>query len=186
MPMLPPPVPRLRPRGGARLPAGTGAGGGDRPHTLAAPGKPAQAVTPEALRRLTAVTADVTFLTSRGEETARFTGARLREVLTSARLVDPKDHHRLSRAVALVTARDGYRVTVALGEIAPELEAKDVLVAYERDGAARPADRLPRLVVPGDRRGSRAVFAIARIDILEPEPPAYAVIKISDVLVAVD
>lgn len=137
--------------------------------TLAGPDTVARTLAPEALRQLPAVSLDTSFLTSRGEETGRFTGASLWEVLVSAGLVDPKDHHGIARSVVLVTADDGYAAALGLGEIAPELEGKRVLVAYQRDGAALPDDKLPRLVIPGDRRGSRAVFAIARIDILKPE-----------------
>ncbi|MBS7542017.1 molybdopterin-dependent oxidoreductase [Ancylobacter oerskovii] len=138
---------------------------------LSAPEAGTRMLAPDALRALPAVTLETSFLTSRGEETGRFTGARLWDVLTAAGLVDPKDHHGIARSAVLVTARDGYAALLGLGELAPDLEAKAVLVAYERDGAALPEDRQPRLVIPGDRRGSRAVFAIARIDILKPESP---------------
>ncbi|GAB4068607.1 molybdopterin-dependent oxidoreductase [Ancylobacter sonchi] len=158
---LPPAV--LLAAGAAAIPAQA------RDLALTAPGIPAQALAPEALRKLPATTVEVSFLTSRGEETGRFTGALLWDVLAAAGLVDPKDHHGIARSAVLVTARDGYAAVLGLGEIAPELEGKQVLIAYERDGAALPDDKLPRLVIPGDRRGSRAVFSVDRVDILKPE-----------------
>ena len=85
-------------------------------------------------------------------------------------LVDPGDHSGIARGAVLVTGRDGYAAVVALGEISPDLEGKSAIVAYARDGAVLPGDSL-RLVLPGDRRGSRAVFAISRIDIFKPEIP---------------
>ncbi|MCB4768933.1 molybdopterin-dependent oxidoreductase [Ancylobacter sp. Lp-2] len=137
--------------------------------TLSAPGGATRTLDLAALRQLPATTVEVTFLTSRGEETGRFTGALLWDVLTTAGLVDAKDQHGVARSAVLATARDGYAAVLGLGEIAPELEGKRVLIAYERDGAAIPDDKLPRLVIPGDRRGSRAVFSVDRVDILKPE-----------------
>lgn len=141
------------------------------PVALAARALPASAFSVEALRTLPPVSLDTAFLTSRGEEKARYTGASLWSVLLAAGVVDPAQPHALARGVVLVTGRDGYVAALALGEIAPELEAKPVILAYERDGATVPGERAPRLVVPGDRRGSRGVFGITRIDILNPESP---------------
>lgn len=119
----------------------------------------------DTLRALPAQDADVTFLTSKGEEKARFTGARLWDILVGNWLIDPTAHHALLRHVVVVTAGDGYTLVLSAGELAPELGNVPVLLAYARDGEAIPAARTPRLIVPGDRRGVRNVFDVARIEV---------------------
>jgi DMSO/TMAO reductase YedYZ molybdopterin-dependent catalytic subunit len=123
------------------------------------------ALSEEALRALPATTLDVSFLTSRGQEQARYTGAPLWSVLTQAKLVDPDAHKGLLRRIVIVTGRDGYTLVLSAGELAPELGAKQVLLAYERDGTPLPADKGLRLIVPGDGRGARSVVDVARIDV---------------------
>jgi DMSO/TMAO reductase YedYZ molybdopterin-dependent catalytic subunit len=49
-----------------------------------------------------------------------------------------------------------------MGEIDPAFEGKQVLLAYEGDGKAIPL----RLVVPGDKRGGRAVKDVVRVETL--------------------
>ena len=135
------------------------------PIALSDNGVAAAPLTEEALRALPATTLDVSFLTSRGEEKARFTGALLWTVLTANRLVDPDAHKGLLRRIVVVTARDGYVLALSAGELAPELGARQVLLAYERDGAPLPLEKGLRLVVPGDIRGARSVYDVARIDV---------------------
>ncbi len=118
-----------------------------------------------ALRALPATTLDVSFLTSKGQEQARYTGALLWTVLTANRLVDPDAHKGLLRRIVIVTGRDGYTLVLSAGEIAPELGAKQIVLAFERDGAPLPPEKGLRLVVPGDARGARSVNDVTRIDI---------------------
>ena len=119
----------------------------------------------QALRALPATTLDVSFLTSKGKEQARYTGALLWTVLTDAKLIDPDAHKGLLRRFLVVTGRDGYTLVLAAGEIAPELGARQIILAYERDGAPLDPAKGLRLVVPGDARGARSVLDVARIDI---------------------
>ena len=68
------------------------------------------------------------------------------------------------RHTIVVTGRDGYAVVLALAEIDPEFEGKQVVLAYRRDGQPMNGHEL-RLVVPGDRRGGRSVRDVVRIDL---------------------
>ena len=127
-------------------------------------------LTIEALRALPATSLDISFLTSRGEERARYTGAPLWDILVRRGLVDTARHHGELCQVAGVTGRDGYFVVLSLGDIAPELGDRRVLLAYERDGAPLPPEKGIRLIVPGDRRGARSVVDVVRIDVRTLEP----------------
>jgi hypothetical protein len=70
---------------------------------------------------------------------------------------------RLRRTI-MVTGRDGYTAVLALAEIDPEFEGKQVVLAYRRDGKPIDGNAL-RLVVPGDRRSGRSVRDVVRIDL---------------------
>jgi hypothetical protein len=52
---------------------------------------------------------------------------------------------------------------LALAEIDPEFEGKQVLLAFRRDGQPMPGEL--RLVVPGDRRGGRSARDVVRIEL---------------------
>jgi len=67
----------------------------------------------------------------------------------------------------MILGRDGYRAVLALGEIAPEFEAKRVILAERIDGKPLDADHL-RVVVPLDERGGRSVRDVARIEVTAP------------------
>jgi hypothetical protein len=89
-----------------------------------------------------------------------YTGALLRSVLDSMG-GDPRA--RLRHSVA-VTGGDGYVAVLALAEIDPEFEGKQVLLAYRRNNQPFPNNEL-RLVVPGDHRGGRSVHDVVRIEL---------------------
>jgi hypothetical protein len=114
------------------------------------------------LRGLAPNSLPVAFATHAGIEQARWTGALLWDVLAKIGL--PEEKARLATTV-LVIAKDGYAVAFSLGELDPGLGAAPVLLAWARDGADLPAEAGPRLVVPGDKRGARAVRDVARIEL---------------------
>ena len=64
--------------------------------------------------------------------------------------------------VLIATGRDGYTAALALAELDPVFEGKEVLIATTADGHA-PEDGGLRLVVPGDQRGGRSVRDVVRI-----------------------
>ena len=113
------------------------------------------------LQELPAAIVERSFLSSHGREKGLFKGVPLWTLIEKAGLADDTGKHPELRHVALITGSDGYWVAVAIGEIAPDFEGKQVLVAYERDGKPEAL----RLVVPGDKHGARDVHDIARIEI---------------------
>ena len=74
--------------------------------------------------------------------------------------VDANAKHPLLPVAVLAIGADGYCAAVAWREIAPDLTATPVLVAYTEDG--QPLDQ-PRLVVPGDVKGARYVSSLAEL-----------------------
>jgi hypothetical protein len=120
-------------------------------------------IDPAMVEKLPAVEEKISFLTAHGPEQARYTGALLWSVLDSAEMLGGDRRARLHRTI-MVTGRDGYTAVLALAEIDPEFEGKQVLLAYRRDGQPIEGHAL-RLVVPGDRHGGRSVRDVVRIDI---------------------
>lgn len=113
------------------------------------------------LKALPQASADVSFETGHGQQSAHYTGALLWDVVEKAGVADEpgaKAKHHLQHAV-LVTGRDGYAVAVAIGEIDPDFENKTILLVD--DGAEKGF----RLIVPGDKKGGRAVRDVVRIEI---------------------
>lgn len=113
--------------------------------------------------KLPAVEQKVSFLTGHGPEQATYTGALLWSVIDSAEMSSSDRRARLRRTI-WVTGRDGYTAALALAEIDPEFEGKQVLLAYRRDGKPIDGNTL-RLVVPGDRHGGRSVRDVVRIEV---------------------
>jgi hypothetical protein len=113
------------------------------------------------LKALPQVSADVSFETGHGQQSAHYTGALLWDVVEKAGIADEpgtKAKHHLQHAV-LVTGRDGYAAAIAIGEIDPDFENKTILLVD--DGAEKGL----RLIVPGDKKGGRAVRDVVRIEI---------------------
>ena len=104
----------------------------------------------------------VTFLGQNGEESADYEGVSLWDMLDTDAM--PQPGKQRVRLVARVIGRDGFVAAVAVAEIDPEFEGKDVLVGYALDGSGAAAGPL-RMVVPGDKHGARAVKEIARIEV---------------------
>jgi len=117
------------------------------------------------LARMPTVRINVAFVTERGTHAASFEGPLLWTVLEQAGVIDPAAHRdQVSRSVLLL-GRDGYRAVLGLGEIAPEFEGKQVIVAERMDD--QPLDGHLRIVVPLDKRGGRSVRDVARIEVAE-------------------
>jgi hypothetical protein len=70
--------------------------------------------------------------------------------------------------VVVAEARDGYRVAFTLGELAPGLGAREVFVAFRRDGAALADAEGPfRLIVRGDERSARAARQLVHLRVVD-------------------
>ena len=65
----------------------------------------------------------------------------------------------------LATGSDGYLAVFSLSEIDPGMSDRKVLVAYEIDGAPLGRSGMVRLVVPGDRKRSRAVANLMALEV---------------------
>jgi len=136
---------------------------------ILAPNGHAATLDPAALAHMPPVTTQVSFLTEHGAEAADYTGATLWSVLQQLDLVtsaNPRDREKLA---IVVTGHDGYAVVLAMAEIDPAFESKQILLADEVNGHPMPAGEI-RLVVPGDRHGGRSVRDVARIDIRSVAP----------------
>lgn len=121
------------------------------------------------LQALPSRTVGVTFRSGSGVEHHTYVGPRLFDVLAKAGpQFDPAIKNDKLRHFVSVTASDGYRVLVAYGEIDPDFEAKDVLLATSEDGRSLATDG-PRLVVPGDSRGGRYVTNVVRVFLENPQ-----------------
>ena len=88
----------------------------------------------EELAHLPTVRVNVAFLTEHGTHSASFEGPLLWTVLQKAGVVDPAMHRQQVSESVVILGRDGYRAVLALGEIAPEFEGKQVILAERMDG----------------------------------------------------
>jgi hypothetical protein len=127
----------------------------------------ATVVSAEALAQLPAITLPVSFGTDHGPLHATFQGPLLWSVLVQEKAVDPAHPTDAVRQTVTVTGSDGYTAILALGEISPEFENKQVILAEQMDGKPLGPDHL-RMVVPDDRRGGRSVRDVVRIAVSAP------------------
>jgi DMSO/TMAO reductase YedYZ molybdopterin-dependent catalytic subunit len=101
-----------------------------------------------------------------GEQTRRYTGVLLRDVLTSAKPIE-KERHDLRRSVVIATATDGYQAVFSWAELFLSPIGEGALIIFERDGAPLAASEGPiALVSLGDMQpGPRHVKWLAKIEI---------------------
>jgi DMSO/TMAO reductase YedYZ molybdopterin-dependent catalytic subunit len=97
-----------------------------------------------------------------GEQTHDWTGPLLLDVLDRAGLTDEPGKRTHIRHVILARGSDGYAAALAIGEIDPKAEGKQVIVALTQDGRTLDA---PRLVVPGDASLTRCVHDLTVIEV---------------------
>ncbi len=117
------------------------------------------------LRKMPGVTVDISYEAQGKIQKAQFTGVLLLDVLNKAGIVDGEGKGARFRRVVEVTGSDDYVIAVALGEMEPNLEGKQVLVAYARDGKPVDPAGSVRVVVPGDKHGARGVRDVVRITV---------------------
>jgi DMSO/TMAO reductase YedYZ molybdopterin-dependent catalytic subunit len=101
-----------------------------------------------------------------GEQTRRYTGVLLRDVLTSAKLVE-KERHDLRRSIVIATATDGYQAVFSWAELYLSPVGEGALVIFERDGAPLPASEGPLALVSlrDIQSGPRHVKWLAKVEI---------------------
>ncbi|HUK83362.1 MAG TPA: molybdopterin-dependent oxidoreductase [Verrucomicrobiae bacterium] len=103
---------------------------------------------------------------NQGEQTRRYTGVLLRDVLNSAKLIE-KDRHDLRRSIVVVTATDGYQAIFSWAELFLSPIGDGALIIFERDGAPLPANEGPLALVSlrDTQPGPRHVKWLARLEI---------------------
>ncbi len=96
-----------------------------------------------------------------------YEGVRLTELLrlvgapTGARL-----HADADRDYLVVTGGDGFRAIYSLAETDGSVQRHPVILADKMDGAPLPQHDAPyRLVVDGDQKPARSVYAVAKIEV---------------------
>lgn len=108
----------------------------------------------------------ITYLTGHGPESATYSGVAIWTILEKAGLdAINKDKATRTAHVLWLTASDGYRVAIALGELDPLQEGKLALVALKRDGQPIAAKDMFRIALPGDKHGARNMHALTHIEV---------------------
>ena len=136
---------------------------------LAAPNGRTATLDPAALAHMPAVETHVSFLTEHGTEAADYNGATLWSVLRQLDLITSTNPRDREKQAIVVTGHDGYEVVLAMAEIDPAFEGKQIVLADQVNGHSMPAGEI-RLVVPGDRHGGRSVRDVARIEVQNVAP----------------
>jgi hypothetical protein len=114
------------------------------------------------LKAFPATHVSATQVSGRGPVPLDCMGATLGAVLDKAGLnLGKANNVKLAHGV-LVTADDGYAVMVSLGEIDPDYGGEQAIIATECGG--KPLDA-PRLVMPGDKHGGRAVKGVVGMEV---------------------
>jgi DMSO/TMAO reductase YedYZ molybdopterin-dependent catalytic subunit len=117
------------------------------------------------LKQMSGIQVDAAFEAKGKTDKASYVGVSLIDLINKAGVVDGAAKGAHLRHVIEVSGRDGYTVAVAMGEIAPKLEGKPVMIAYLRDGKPVETGNTVRLIVPGDHHGARNVHDVARIEV---------------------
>jgi hypothetical protein len=117
---------------------------------------------PVALAGLKQVDVAASFQAKGGRQAHRWSGPRLLDVLGVAGVTDEPGRKTHMRHVILARGADGYAVAVAIGEIEPVGEGKQVIVALREDDVPLEA---PRLVVPGDAHFARGVRGLVALEV---------------------
>ena len=96
-----------------------------------------------------------------------YEGVRLTEIL---RLVDAptgaRIHADADKDYLVVTGGDGFRAVFSLAETDGSVQRHPVILADKMDGAPLPPHDAPfRIVVDGDQKPARSVYAVSRIEV---------------------
>ena len=116
----------------------------------------------KALAALPQTTVTGTFNSMAGKQTHTWSGPKLLDILNRAGLTDEPGKRTRMRHVILAIGTDSYAAAIALGEIDPKGEAKNVIVALAQDSTPL---KTPRLVVPNDASLTRCVHDLASLEV---------------------
>lgn len=120
-------------------------------------------LSPQSLAGLPVVEHDVTFQSSKGQSSGHYKGVLFWDVLQANRAFESVDHNGELKKTFLVSAKDEYQIAFSIGEIHPDFGNTPLMLATEVDG--QPIEGGWRFVVPGDKRGARAVHDITKIEL---------------------
>lgn len=101
----------------------------------------------------------VSFSTSRGPQTHRWTGPRVWPLLERAGLAEFETLDR----IVVASGADGYTAVFSLGELHPRGGDLQSIVALAGEG-----NPSVRMTAPGDAKGGRYVFSLARLEVRAP------------------
>lgn len=108
-------------------------------------------------------------MTGHGHQPAEHTGAQatyigelLWTLVDDAGLVDDPGSKTHLQHTIIARGQDGYAVALAIGEIDPKFESKQVIVAYEQAGKEMSS---LKLVVPNDKRGGRSIKDFVSVEV---------------------
>ena len=125
---------------------------------------PGRVVTGQELRVAPQRDVAIAFQSSRGAEKHQERGVALDALLLPQALAtDPAGKNDQLRFAVLALGDDGYAATVSYGELSPDFGNRGVLVSLTEDGKPLPR---PRLVVPGDVKGGRAVSGLVELRVV--------------------
>jgi VCBS repeat-containing protein len=130
--------------------------------TVQGPGHEAVQFDAAALSALAPLQQRVVIAPEHGNATIEWSGPLLWTVLVAAHAVDPAKFGQEVRQVVRVQGSDGYVADFVMAEISPDFGNHPVQLATARDGTALP---IPRLIVPGEKRGGRSVRDVVRIEV---------------------
>jgi hypothetical protein len=114
------------------------------------------------LKAFPATHVSATQASGRGPVKLDCTGASVNALLDKAGLKLGKANNAKLAHSVLITADDGYAVAVSLGEIDPDYGNEQAIIATACGGTELDA---PRLVMPADKHGGRAVKGVVSMDV---------------------
>ncbi len=114
------------------------------------------------LQAMPATTVEVSHAGHNGAQTNRYTGVLLWTLLKIAEPIDENGPRTHLQHTIRATGQDGYAVALAIGEVEPDFEGKQVLVAYAEDGRVMAT---LKLIVPADAKAGRSVRDLISIDV---------------------
>jgi hypothetical protein len=109
----------------------------------------------------------VRFEAAHGAEAVTASGPTLWAVLGAAGAIGKPTARDAAHLAVVVTGADGYASVLALGEMSPDLEGKNVILALSANGKPLGAGHW-RLLVPGEKHGARDVFDVVGIAVVAP------------------
>ena len=115
----------------------------------------------DVVRSLPSQTVETRLRSPRGIAEYVFTGPSLYDYAVATGMLPVEG--ALASQYFVASAEDGFTVTVAMAEVAPDYTSKRVILAYEQNG--EPVRAGVRLVVPGDDLGGRSVFGVTSLDL---------------------